>query len=674
MNYFRLICFCTFACLASFSSSASIQLLNASLEEAAAYFSNLTGNSYIIDFETDKRFIVTRDDLDSPDEFHQLFVELVTNAEAQIERKAERSYVISATAVEIQSEELKKEPPKLIFRMDLEDKMTFKGLQNLLGTMTDLNGIKIIEEKADTNSVILLGDNDSISLLKILLSNLPSDPVEKKAPKVITETKVEPEIKEEVKPAEVIRVVDLNYGDANELMQNLQQVLGGGEDSIGLNIAAHVSANQLILSGKETDVTSTIAVIKQLDRAPRQVYVDAIIAEVSEESAKKLGLQFSVNSDNISASVVTGVSGVNIGSTASNPDSKDYTTEKGQRAIQDHLNQLHQRGYTAAKVERVASNRFRCRWHLPKREPSVELIIPTRDKAEILELAVSSILSKTDYSNYKICIVDNQSKEQKTINLFKQLREEHPKKVRIIHYRKPFNYSAINNAAARRSKADFLGLINNDVEAINSDWLREMVSHARRPDVGCVGAKLFYSNDTIQHGGVVIGIGEVAGHAHKYFPRSSLGYTDRLNYTQQSSAVTAACLLIKRSIYYEVGGLNEQDLRIAFNDVDFCLRVHARGYKNIFTPYATLYHHESISRGTEDTVEKQQRFLKEINFMLNQYDVSNMGKLPSDLFYNPNLTGTHENFSLNLDLNSVQTGIRQRQRLVKQSNYYLRSC
>ena len=318
MNYFRLICFCIFTCLASFSSSASIQLLNATLEEAAAYFSNLTGNSYIIDFETDKKFIVTRDDLDTPDEFHQLFVELVTNAEAQIERKAERSYVISTIAVEIQPEEEKKEPPKLIFRMDLEDKMTFKGLQNLLATMTELNGIKIIEEKADTNSVILLGDNDSMSLLKILLANLPSDPVEKKTPIVVTENPVKPEIKVEEKPAEVIRVVDLNYGDANELMQNLQQVLGGGEDSIGLNISAHVSANQLILSGKETDVMSTIAVIKQLDRAPRQVYVDAIIAEVSEESAKKLGLQFSVNSDNISASVVTGVSGVNIGSAADN--------------------------------------------------------------------------------------------------------------------------------------------------------------------------------------------------------------------------------------------------------------------------------------------------------------------------------------------------------------------
>ena len=318
MNYFRLICFCIFACLASLSSSASIQLLNATLEEAAAYFSNLTGNSYIIDFETDKRFIVTRDDLDTPDEFHQLFVELVTNAEAQIERKAERSYVISTIAVEIQPEEEKKEPPKLIFRMNLEDKMTFKGLQNLLATMTDLNGIKIIEEKADTNSVILLGDNDSMSLLKILLANLPSDPVEKKTPIVVTENLVKPEIKVEEKPAEVIRVVDLNYGDANELMQNLQQVLGGGEDSIGLNIAAHVSANQLILSGKETDVMSTVDVIRQLDRAPRQVYVDAIIAEVSEESAKKLGLQFSVNSDNISASVVTGVSGVNIGSAADN--------------------------------------------------------------------------------------------------------------------------------------------------------------------------------------------------------------------------------------------------------------------------------------------------------------------------------------------------------------------
>ena len=318
MNYFRLICFWIFAFWASFSSAASIQLLNATLEEAAAYFSNLTGNSYIIDFDTEKRFVVTRDDLDTPDEFHQLFIELTTNAEAQIEQKGERSFVISKIAPKIEAEEEIQEPQKSIFRMNLDGKMTFKGLQNLLATMADLSGIKIIEEKADTKSVILLGDTDSINLLKILLSNLPSDPVEKKSPMVVTETQVNSEVKVEEKLSEVIRVVDLNYGDANELMQNLQQVLGAGEDSIGLNIAAHVSANQLILSGKETDVMSTITVIKQLDRAPRQVYVDAIIAEVSEESAKKLGLQFSVNSDNISASVVTGVSGVNIGSAAGN--------------------------------------------------------------------------------------------------------------------------------------------------------------------------------------------------------------------------------------------------------------------------------------------------------------------------------------------------------------------
>ena len=318
MNHFRLICFWIFAFWASFSFGASIQLLNATLEESAAYFSNLTGNSYIIDFDTEKRFVVTRDDLDTRDEFHQLFIELITNAGAQIEQKGERSFVISKIAPKIEAEVEVQDPQKLIFRMNLDGKMTFKGLQNLLATMADLSGIKIIEEKADTKSVILLGDTDSINLLKILLSNLPSDPVEKKSPMVVTETQVNSEIMVEEKPSEVIRVVDLNYGDANELMQNLQQVLGGGEDSIGLNIAAHVSANQLILSGKETDVMSTIAVIKQLDRAPRQVYVDAIIAEVSEESAKKLGLQFSVNSDNISASVVTGVSGVNIGSAAGN--------------------------------------------------------------------------------------------------------------------------------------------------------------------------------------------------------------------------------------------------------------------------------------------------------------------------------------------------------------------
>ena len=357
-------------------------------------------------------------------------------------------------------------------------------------------------------------------------------------------------------------------------------------------------------------------------------------------------------------------------STASDPTSKSYTSERGLKAVQHYLDQQTLRGGATAQASLEAPNRFRCHWTLPTQQPSVELIIPTRDRADVLELAVRSILDKTTYSNYVITIVDNQSVELETTTLFAELQNSYPNKIRIHPYNKPFNYSAINNDAARHSTADILGLVNNDVEVISPEWLSEMVSHCMRADVGCVGAKLIYSNNTIQHGGVIIGIGEVAGHAHKYFPRESLGYVDRLIYTQQLSAVTAACLLVRREIYNEVGGLNEQDLQIAFNDVDFCLRVHSKGYRNIYTPYSILYHHESISRGTEDTPEKQQRFLKEVNFMLNQYDVLKKGKLPSDLFYNPNLTGTHENFAINHNLESVIAGLKERERKGHQQAYY----
>ena len=361
------------------------------------------------------------------------------------------------------------------------------------------------------------------------------------------------------------------------------------------------------------------------------------------------------------------------GSTAINPDSKDYTSERGLRAVQDFLDRQHQQGGAAAKAINVAPNRFRCEWQLPEHQPSVELIIPTRDKADILELAVQSILDTTTYTNYRITIVDNQSIEEETQTLFNRLQQSHPDKVRIRPYNKPFNYSAINNYAVNLSKADIVGLVNNDVEAIEANWLSEMVSHCIRPDVGCVGAKLLYSNDTIQHGGVIIGLGRIAGHSHKYFPISSPGYMHRLQYTQQLSAVTAACLLVKRSIFNEVGGLNEKDLTIAFNDVDFCLRVHTTGYRNIFTPNAMMYHHESISRGTEDTPEKQKRFSQEVKFMINQYDVLNKNKLPVDLFYNPNLTSAHENFSINSDINNIRDGIEEHDRAISQASFYKRN-
>ena len=357
-------------------------------------------------------------------------------------------------------------------------------------------------------------------------------------------------------------------------------------------------------------------------------------------------------------------------STASNPNSKDYTTERGLKAIQHYLDVQHQRGGAKATVCRQAANRFHCTWQLPKNEPSVDLIIPTRDKADILELAVRSILEKTNYSNYIVTIVDNGSREEKTIELFKSLKNSRPNQVRVISYDHEFNYSAINNYAVKQSTADIIGLINNDVEVISDEWLKEMVSHACRPDIGCVGAKLFYSNDTIQHGGVVIGIGGVAGHSHKYFPKQSPGYVDRLQVTQQMAAVTAACLVVRRSIFNEVGGLNEQDLRVAFNDIDFCLRVHSHGYRNIFTPDAQLYHHESISRGSEDTKDKQERFKKEVRFMVNQYGDCSKNKLPVDPFYSPSLSQIHENFSINTDPTSVLEGIKSRSRNTSLISYF----
>ena len=198
-----------------------------------------------------------------------------------------------------------------------------------------------------------------------------------------------------------------------------------------------------------------------------------------------------------------------------------------------------------------------------------------------------------------------------------------------------------------------------------------MTSLALRPDVGCVGAKLLYSNDTIQHGGVVIiGIGDVAGHAHKYFPKDSPGYVDRLHYTQQLTAVTAACLIVRREIFNEVGGLNEKNLSIAFNDVDFCLRVHSRGYRNIFTPFAQLYHHESISRGTEDTPQKRQRFNQERQYMLDQYDTHSINQLPVDLFYSPSLTKNHENFATSNNLEDTLNGIQSREEMRSFRSYY----
>ena len=212
----------------------------------------------------------------------------------------------------------------------------------------------------------------------------------------------------------------------------------------------------------------------------------------------------------------------------------------------------------------------------------------------------------------------------------------------MLRWNHPFNYSAINNFGVRHAKGEIIGLVNNDIEPINGSWLAEMVRQVLRPEIGCVGAKLYYPNGTLQHGGVILGLGGVAGHAHRFFPRQSDGYCGRLKLAQNLTAVTAACLLLRKNVFNEVRGLNEPRLAVAYNDVDLCLKVHQAGYRNLWTPYAELYHHESISRGADNTPKKRARWLKEMAYMRRTW----AHLLDNDPAYNPNLTLVYEDFSL----------------------------
>ena len=325
------------------------------------------------------------------------------------------------------------------------------------------------------------------------------------------------------------------------------------------------------------------------------------------------------------------------GSTASIASAKNYTTDSGVAAIEDHLSRI---GSNAVVEAGKYPNTYRVMWNLPATAPKVSIIIPTRDRLDVLSQCVDSVLRLTDYPDYEIIIVDNDSTEQSTLDYFEQLNMQ--ENVRILSYEGEFNYSAINNFAVSQANGSVITLMNNDIEVIEKDWLREMAGHALRTEVGCVGAKLLYKNNMVQHAGVILGIGGVAGHAHKYFDAESAGYFSRLHLTQNMSAVTAACLTVEKSLYQQVGGLNESNLKVAFNDVDFCLRVRSLGLRNVWTPYALLYHHESVSRGHENTQEKQQRFKSEASYMQSQWG----DLLESDPAYNRNLTLAREDFSL----------------------------
>jgi glycosyltransferase involved in cell wall biosynthesis len=325
-------------------------------------------------------------------------------------------------------------------------------------------------------------------------------------------------------------------------------------------------------------------------------------------------------------------------STALTSSNKSYTSTAGLKALKH---------YFGSKGEQVdvslghSPNTYRVSWPIPDDQPFISLIIPTRDRVEILKQCISSILERTSYQNFEILIVDNDSVEPQTLEYFKQIQVSDDR-VRVLPFPGVFNYSKINNWAVEKSRGELIGLINNDIEVISGEWLTEMVSHALRPDIGAVGAKLLYKNDLIQHAGVILGIGGVAGHSHKYYSNNDQGYFSRLKLVQNYSAVTAACMVLRKELFHLAGGLDENNLKVAFNDVDFCMKITELGYRNLWTPFALLYHHESISRGVENTPEKQARFISESKFIEAKWS----DKLKVDPFYNPNLTLIHEDFSL----------------------------
>ncbi len=264
--------------------------------------------------------------------------------------------------------------------------------------------------------------------------------------------------------------------------------------------------------------------------------------------------------------------------------------------------------------------------------PLVSIIIPNKDHVFDLYRCISSI-QKSSYKNYEIIIVENNSKEDLTFRYYEELQAFD--NIKILKYSDEFNYSAINNFAAKHASGEYLILLNNDVEVISEDWIEQLLMFAQREDVGCVGAKLYYPNETIQHGGVVVAFKGVAGHAGMQCNRNDAGYYGRLCYVNNQLAVTAACLMLSKKIFNEVGGLNEQDLKICFNDVDLCLKVYETGYLNVFNPLCELYHYESISRGEDKDEKSVKRFQGEVQYFLKKWTKYTKGH--KDPFYNPNL-------------------------------------
>ena len=322
-------------------------------------------------------------------------------------------------------------------------------------------------------------------------------------------------------------------------------------------------------------------------------------------------------------------------STSKDPEAKPYAMMAGERALNEHFKRSGQ----DASAELIGFG-YRIRFGLPIELPLVSVVIPTRNNHDLLKCCLDSILGITTYPNYEIVVVDNGSDSSDSLNYLDQIMSIDS--VTVLTDSRPFNYSALNNRAVEIARGEVICLLNDDTEIITADWLNEMVGIAIRPDVGAVGAKLLYADGSIQHAGIICGMGvdKVAGHAHYGMHSTHNGYFGRSNLTSSFSAVTGACMVLRKSLYKKVLGMNEVDLIVAYNDVDLCLKIATLGYRNIYTPYAQLYHHESASRGADMAKSNKKRFASEVEYMRTRWS----DFLQEDPMYSPNLSLDHADF------------------------------
>ena len=344
---------------------------------------------------------------------------------------------------------------------------------------------------------------------------------------------------------------------------------------------------------------------------------------------------------------------VHAGSTSGGTEAKPYVAEAAKKALRDHLTRTGREGTVE---DGLFPSTYRVQWKI-EGSPKVSILIPNKDHTDDLEKCLHSIWAKTEWENYEVIVIENNSTDPATFAYYKEAEQRYDG-LKVVQYpEKGFNFSGINNFGRKAATGDYLMLLNNDVEVLNTghgDWLTELLRQCAHPGGAAIcGAMLYYPDDTLQHAGVITGLGGYAGHSHKYKKRGGSGYLFRAATVQDFSAVTGACLLVKTSVWDEVGGLDEK-FAVAFNDVDFCLRVRDAGYRIAWTPYAELVHYESKSRGgDEKDPAKAARFASEQQRL---YDIHGRENILDDPYYNPNLTRDREDFSESDDLRGLKEG------------------